>query len=43
MASSVDSGNQATDQIDQAVDRGTVAGMLDWGDVFELVDHRLDH
>jgi len=36
-------GNQATDQINQAVDGRTVPRMLNLGNVFELVDERLDN
>ncbi|MBD1825895.1 hypothetical protein H6F51_25820 [Cyanobacteria bacterium FACHB-DQ100] len=35
-------GNQATDQVDQAVNRETMARMLNLRDVLELVDDRLD-
>ncbi len=35
-------GNQATDQVDQAVNRGTMARMLNLRDVLERVDDRLD-
>lgn len=35
-------GNQPTDNIDKAIDRGAVAGMFALRNVLELVDNRLN-
>ena len=35
-------GDEASDQIDQEIDGAAVAGMLDLGDIFELIGDGLD-
>ncbi len=36
-------GNQATDKIDEKIDRTAVAGVFDLRDVLQLVDNRLNN
>ena len=36
-------GNEATEEIDEEVDRTAVAGMLDLGDVLDLIEDGFDN